>query len=187
MDKIMDNSWIRDSNFQLKLMGKNNGHTLQYTIMDYLIETAPKHYACNRPPGAAGAILYTPSKYIFSGVYPTHGSPTCLHTGCEIEYNALAEETSDAHFHSLKPHCIRNIHAEQRTIFLAARFGVATEGAVMYSVLKPCYQCSKAIIASGIKQIWYAGKVYDEPRTRKILDNANVACEHIDVELEYGK
>ena len=47
------------------------------------------------------------------------------------------------------------IHAEMNAIIWAARKGVSVDGGVLYSTTKPCLQCTKNIIASGIKTIVY--------------------------------
>ena len=52
------------------------------------------------------------------------------------------------------------LHAEQNSIFFAAKKGISTEGCTIYVTLSPCYECSKAIIQSGIKRV-----VYKEPYT----------------------
>jgi dCMP deaminase len=50
------------------------------------------------------------------------------------------------------------IHAEMNAIIWAARQGISIEGATIYVTLEPCSECSKNLIASGIKRI-----VYDIP------------------------
>ena len=50
------------------------------------------------------------------------------------------------------------IHAEMNAIIWAARKGIPVEGATIYVTLEPCSECSKNVIASGIKRI-----VYDKP------------------------
>jgi len=50
------------------------------------------------------------------------------------------------------------IHAEMNAIIWAAREGISIKGATIYVTLEPCSECSKNIIASGIKRI-----VYDKP------------------------
>jgi dCMP deaminase len=47
------------------------------------------------------------------------------------------------------------IHAEMNAIIWAARKGISIEGATIYVTLEPCSDCSKNIIASGIKRIVY--------------------------------
>ncbi|MDY0116787.1 MAG: dCMP deaminase family protein [Sulfurimonadaceae bacterium] len=50
------------------------------------------------------------------------------------------------------------IHAEMNAIIWAARKGISIEGATIYVTLEPCSECSKNIIATGIKRI-----VYEKP------------------------
>lgn len=47
------------------------------------------------------------------------------------------------------------IHAEMNAIIWAAREGISIEGATIYVTLEPCSECSKNVIASGIKRIVY--------------------------------
>ena len=47
------------------------------------------------------------------------------------------------------------IHAEMNAIIWAARKGISIEGATIYVTLEPCSECSKNVIASGIKRIVY--------------------------------
>lgn len=47
------------------------------------------------------------------------------------------------------------IHAEMNAIIWAARQGISIEGATIYVTLEPCSECSKNLIASGIKRIVY--------------------------------
>ena len=55
-------------------------------------------------------------------------------------------------------HCIATIHAEQDAILHCARQGIATEGASIYVTHFPCLNCAKAIVASGIKVIYFKYK-----------------------------
>jgi len=48
------------------------------------------------------------------------------------------------------------IHAEMNAIIWAARKGISIEDATIYVTLEPCSECSKNLIASGIKKIVYA-------------------------------
>lgn len=48
------------------------------------------------------------------------------------------------------------IHAEMNAIIWAARKGISIEDATIYVTLEPCSECSKNLIASGIKRIVYA-------------------------------
>jgi len=74
------------------------------------------------------------------------------------------------------------IHAEMNAIIWAAREGISINGATIYVTLEPCSDCSKNIIASGIKRIVY-DKSYEHTNsdivTKFITDN-NVRIEQLD-------
>jgi dCMP deaminase len=148
---------------------------LDELILEDVIRTMSPRYTCNRPPGAAGAaILTTEGKLFYGDVRPADGSLTCIDLeSCMIEDG----------------HCVRTIHAEVRVILNAAKLGVCTKGATLYSILKPCFQCTKVIIAAGISKIVYAGAAYDETRTKNILENAPQKIEvvKLNVNLNYGQ
>lgn len=59
------------------------------------------------------------------------------------------------------------IHAEMNAIIWAARKGISIEGATIYVTLEPCSECSKNIIATGIKRIVYE-KPYEHNQTEII-------------------
>jgi dCMP deaminase len=70
--------------------------------------------------------------------------------------------------------CVKTVHAELNSILFAARYGIATEGARMYTTDSPCKICSQAIINAGLESVVYAREYRDtEPlellrRTGKI-------------------
>ena len=47
------------------------------------------------------------------------------------------------------------IHAEEKVIAEAARKGIATDGASIYTTTFPCPMCAKTIIVAGIKKLYY--------------------------------
>jgi len=55
------------------------------------------------------------------------------------------------------------IHAEQSAIADAARRGVSTKDSIMYVNLRPCLQCLAIAMASGVREIFYAGKDWNYP------------------------
>ncbi len=59
------------------------------------------------------------------------------------------------------------IHAEMNAIIWAARKGISIEGATIYVTLEPCSECSKNLIASGIKRIVYE-KSYEHTNSQII-------------------
>ena len=60
------------------------------------------------------------------------------------------------------------VHAEQNAIALAARHGTSTEGAVIYTTLRPCFGCAKELIQAGIKEIVYALDIGYESEQEKV-------------------
>ncbi|PRM87101.1 deoxycytidylate deaminase [Aliarcobacter cryaerophilus] len=73
------------------------------------------------------------------------------------------------------------IHAEMNAIIWAARKGISIEGATIYVTLEPCSECSKNLIASGIKRIVYE-KSYEHTNSQiisKFLKDNNVQIEQI--------
>jgi deoxycytidylate deaminase len=61
---------------------------------------------------------------------------------------------------------IRCVHAEQAAIINAARSGVSTQGATLYSTTFPCHECTKMIIAAGITEV-----VFIEPYSKSLATN----------------
>lgn len=75
------------------------------------------------------------------------------------------------------------IHAEMNAIIWAARKGISIEGATIYVTLEPCSECSKNIIASGIKRIVYL-KPYEHTHSEtisKFISDNGVAIEKLAV------
>jgi len=75
------------------------------------------------------------------------------------------------------------IHAEMNAIIWAAREGISIDGATIYVTLEPCSDCSKNLIASGIKRIVYA-KEYEYTHSKiisKFLKANGVSIEKLKV------
>ena len=47
------------------------------------------------------------------------------------------------------------VHAEANAILLAARHGNATNDAVLYTTVRPCFSCLKEAVQAGIEEIVY--------------------------------
>lgn len=47
------------------------------------------------------------------------------------------------------------VHAEQNTLLSAARFGIPVEGAVLYTTLRPCFNCAKELVQARIQAVFY--------------------------------
>ena len=52
-------------------------------------------------------------------------------------------------------HCIRTVHAEINALAQCAKYGVSCDGSIAYCNTYPCWDCFKAMINAGVKQIYY--------------------------------
>lgn len=62
----------------------------------------------------------------------------------------------------------RGVHAEQRAINYAARYGISIDGATIYCNTKPCSMCAKSIVNSGIITVIYEHD-YPDPLSDEFL------------------
>ena len=95
-----------------------------------------------------GAVIVKDGRILSTGY---NGTPAGFTNCCDYwngEYTSEHHEWSKTY----------EIHAEMNAIIWAAREGISIEGATIYVTLEPCSECSKNVIASGIKRI-----VYDKP------------------------
>ena len=99
-------------------------------------------------------------------------------------YNGLPKGCSDDEFpwvregeDPLKTKYVYTVHSELNAI-LNFRGG-SLEGAKLYVSLFPCNECAKAIIQSGIKEVFYDCNKYDGstavPASMRMFDAAGVA------------
>lgn len=77
---------------------------------------------------------------------------------------SASSSLKDAHVASLIEFT-RCLHAEQAAIINAARGGVTTQGAALYSTTFPCHECAKMIVGAGISEVHYI-----EPYPKSLVD-----------------
>ncbi|MBU0631914.1 dCMP deaminase [bacterium] len=92
-----------------------------------------------------GAVIVKDGRILSTGY---NGTPAG-YINCKDHWNG--EYTKEHHEWSKT----YEIHAEMNALIWAARKGISVEGATIYVTLEPCSECSKNIIASGIKRIVY--------------------------------
>jgi dCMP deaminase len=80
-----------------------------------------------------------------------NGTPA-WYENCRDHFNG--EYTKDHHDWSYK----YEIHAEMNAIVWAAREGISIQGATIYCTYEPCFDCTRAIIAAGLKRIVFREK-----------------------------
>jgi dCMP deaminase len=92
-----------------------------------------------------GAVIVKDGRILSTGY---NGTPAG-YQNCSDYWNG--EYTKDHHEWSKQ----YEIHAEMNALIWAAREGISVKDATIYVTLEPCSECSKNIIASGIKRIVY--------------------------------
>lgn len=97
-----------------------------------------------------GAVIVLDNRIISTGYNGTPaGMPNCLEGGCHRCANRDQYRSGEGY-----DLCIC-VHAEQNALLSAARFGIAVEGAVMYTTMRPCFGCTKELLQAQIKAIYY--------------------------------
>jgi dCMP deaminase len=71
-------------------------------------------------------------------------------------------------------HCVATIHAEANAILQAAKNGVGTDGAELYTTASPCWTCFKLIANAGIRTIYY-GEFYRDQKSLKVAKQIGVS------------
>lgn len=106
-----------------------------------LAKLAATRSTCLRVTEGVGAVLVKDNRVIatgYAGSLP--GAPHCIDVGCHIDNGG----------------CVRTVHAEQNAIAQAAMSGCSVVGSQCYTTLSPCLACLKLLIASGVREIYYA-------------------------------
>jgi dCMP deaminase len=97
-----------------------------------------------------GAVLVKENRIISTGYNGTpEGITNCLDGGCVRCKNKEVYAASTGY-----DVCIC-VHAEQNALITAARFGNSVQGAVVYSTLRPCFDCTKEMLQAKISAIYY--------------------------------
>ena len=113
-----------------------------------------------------GAVVVKDRRILATGY---NGTPRnlrhCEEVGCLREQRGVASGSN----HEL----CRGIHAEQNAVVQAALYGVAIDGAVIYSTHQPCVLCAKILINAGMSEIVYADP-YPDPLSEEMLADSGV-------------
>lgn len=120
-----------------------------------------------------GCVLVRDRRIISTGYNGSpSGMPHCVHD----EYSDIIQEPSDGY---RQEGCQVSVHAELNAIAFAARHGISTEGAVLYTTDEPCLKCAQAIINAGIKAVLY-DREYRVHDGKELLEKAEVPVGHVD-------
>ncbi|MEE3235044.1 MAG: cytidine/deoxycytidylate deaminase family protein [Candidatus Latescibacterota bacterium] len=114
-----------------------------------------------------GALLVQNGHIISTGYNGTpHGTTNCTDGGCHRCVHR--EEYESGKDYDL---CIC-VHAEQNTLLSAARFGISTDGAVLYSTMQPCFGCTKELLQAQVQSVYYLHPwIYPDPLRQKAYED----------------
>ena len=134
---------------------------------------------CDR--GHAGTVIVKDKRLLATGyVGSPIGLPHCDEVGHEMHTVTNEDGTTSRH-------CIRTAHSEMNAISNAARFGVAIDGATMYSKMVACYSCAKVVVNAGIKRFVAMRDYHASARTKDIFQQAGIELVIINGETESYK
>lgn len=97
-----------------------------------------------------GAVMVKDNRIISTGYNGTpEGVENCTDGGCVRCRDRITYKASVGY-----DVCIC-VHAEQNALISAARFGNAVEDTVVYSTLRPCFDCTKAMLQAKVLAVYY--------------------------------
>lgn len=113
-----------------------------------------------------GAVIVKDGRIVSTGYNGTpYDMPNCDEGGCERCANKDRYESGTAY-----DLCIC-VHGEQNALLAAARFGIACEGGIMYTTMRPCFGCTKELLQAKITGVRYLHEwVYPDPEVRAQYD-----------------
>lgn len=101
------------------------------------------------PRLSVGAVVVKDNRILGTGYNGSpSGTPHCIDDGCIIHAD----------------HCIRSIHAEVNAL-LSAMQATDIRGATLYCTHRPCWECSKLIVQTGIAAVVYGSDSYKDNRS----------------------
>ena len=113
---------------------------------------------------AVGAVIVRDRRIIAGGYNGSiSGGDHCIDQGCYVVDN----------------HCVRTIHAEMNALLQCAKYGVSVSGADLYVTHFPCLPCTKSIIQSGIKRLYYAMDYKNNTYAIELLEQAGIEVLHV--------
>lgn len=97
-----------------------------------------------------GAVIVKENRIISTGYNGTpEGITNCVEGGC------VRCSKKDTFAPSVGYDVCICVHAEQNALITAARFGNSIQGAVVYSTLRPCFECTKAMLQAKVDAIYF--------------------------------
>jgi dCMP deaminase len=160
-------------------IGEATRPTREETLMRQA-EIVAERSTCSR--AHVGVVIAHEGRIVSQGY---NGAPAgmdhCSHDcSCGLDYDPT--DVEDEHLTSCpvgastRTGCKVSVHAEANAIAFAAKHGVATGGAVLFTTMAPCLACAQLIINAGIMRVVYA-RPYRFDEGLQLLIEAGVMVE----------
>jgi len=107
-----------------------------------------------------GAVIVKDGRIISTGY---NGTPSGFYKNCNEIFKNYDKTTQREEHHDFS--LTYEIHAEMNAILFAARNGISIENTIMYVTVKPCAQCIKNIVQSGVRKVIYLNE-YDKEEVK---------------------
>lgn len=142
------------------------------------------------PRKAVGAVIVRDGRCISWGY---NGAPAGL-PHCEDNFHGYIPEwggKTGTSMHSAAEEklaemgCRNATHAEANALAFAAKQGISTDHSELFVTVAPCDVCSKLLIASGIRRVYYAEE-YRDPAGIELLRLANIGAVFLDPTPTHG-
>lgn len=145
----------------------------RHEMMMQMAEVVALRGTCSRLQ--VGAVIARDGRPISSGYNGNvAGIEHCYHPHIKLdpEWHIYLTEEGKANLKD-EPGCKDAMHAEANAIAFAARYGVGTEDAYIYTTHQPCYDCARLIINAGIGTVFYRNP-YRKLDGLKLLEQAGI-------------
>lgn len=144
--------------------------SMHETLRD-IAQLMARRSTCSR--AQVGAVIARDGRIISTGYNGAPaGLPHCDHT-CECDASEGYNFGQHRDFCPTVQPCTISVHAEANAIAFAAREGLATRGATMFTTLSPCVPCAQLIINAGIVKVLFA-EWYRNNAGVRLLEDAGV-------------
>lgn len=124
---------------------------------------------------AVGSIIVPHDKKI-----EIYGANICYPLSCKVNgCRRIALYGEDSKNHRLPSDC-RSLHSEIDAITQAAKFGIPIQSAKLFVTRYPCEACARAIVNSGIREVYYGREQEISEETENIFSSHHVAVYHVE-------
>jgi dCMP deaminase len=130
------------------------------------------HSNCRRLK--VGAVIVRNNRIISIGY---NGTPVGM-VNCSEHFTE--EQANDPGFRDVHKHFseLNEVHAEMNAILYAQKEESNVIGCDLFITTEPCMNCTKLIVTSGIKNVYYIDK-YDRGGGSKLLEDCNIPCVNV--------